>query len=178
MKRNKTMKISSLQKLFQIALKGRLTKPMSVLLALSVISLLSGCTAYNESFDCPAGKGIGCQSVTEVKKKLDQGAIDMPESTTEAYEKRSSGALLPPIVMQTGAVSAADSLSGFTESSGTSDLSGSGFLDKNLMIQRTAEKPLRVWIAPYQDGEGNFHEASVVHTVVRPGYWQIQPAYS
>ena len=55
-----------------------------LMLAATSLNLLVGCTAYDENFDCPAGKGIGCQSVTEVKKKLNQGAIDMPETTTEA----------------------------------------------------------------------------------------------
>lgn len=170
------MKIRSLQTPLQNRPENHLTKPLSALLTLSAISLLSGCTAYNESFDCPAGKGIGCQSVTEVKKKLDQGGINIPESTTQAYAKRNSNAFLPPIVMPIPVGLEADSR--ISERSGGGDLSSSGVVDKNLMIQRTAEKPLRVWIAPYQDGEGNFHEASVVHTVVRPGSWQIQPTYS
>ena len=139
-------------------------KPL--IMILSTCSLLVGCTAYNESFDCPAGKGIGCQSVTEVKKKLDQGAIDIPESTMEAYARRGSGStFLPPVVAQRATGESKD----FSiDSASLTDV-------KSLLIQRTPEKPLRVWIAPYQDQEGNFHEASVVHTVVRPGYWQIQP---
>ena len=28
--------------------------------------ILSSCSIYNENFDCPAGKGVGCKSVGEV----------------------------------------------------------------------------------------------------------------
>ena len=41
------------------------------------------------------------------------------------------------------------------------------------MIQRVQEEHLRVWVAPFQDEQGNFHEASVVHTIIKPGYWQL-----
>ncbi|WP_010303955.1 TraV family lipoprotein [Candidatus Odyssella thessalonicensis] len=41
------------------------------------------------------------------------------------------------------------------------------------MIQRAQEEHLRIWIAPFQDDQGNFHEPSVIHTVIRPSYWQM-----
>ena len=45
--------------------------------------------------------------------------------------------------------------------------------DKSI-IQRAKEEPLRIWIAPFQDDQGNFHEASVVHSIIRPAFWQMQ----
>ena len=129
-------------------------------------SILSGCTAYNESFDCPVGKGLGCHSITEVKKKLNQGTIDMPETTTEAAARLGRGVPLHPSVVSTVNNQG-------TDSEGDNSFS---FIDSNgVRVERTREKPLRVWIAPYQDQEGNFHEASVVHTIVRGGYWHVQP---
>ena len=107
---------------------------------------------------------MGCQSITEVKKKLNQGQVSLPETTTEAYQRRGSGHLATPLMIKVPRVS-----------TGTS-LEPTSFIDSNgMMIQRTPEKPLRVWIAPYQDQDGNLREASVVHTVVRPGFWQINP---
>lgn len=43
-------------------------------------------------------------------------------------------------------------------------------------VQRIQEEHLRVWIAPFQDAQGNFHEGSIVHTVLKPGSWQIRVA--
>lgn len=37
--------------------------------------------------------------------------------------------------------------------------------------KRTQEKTLSIWIAPYEDKSGNFHEAAVIHTVVQTGSW-------
>lgn len=38
-------------------------KPLLLILACAT---LASCSMYNSHFDCPAGKGIGCQSVNEV----------------------------------------------------------------------------------------------------------------
>ena len=48
-------------------------------------------------------------------------------------------------------------------------------LSDQTTVKRAQEDPLRVWIAPFQDEQGNLHEGSVVHTVIRPGYWQLTP---
>jgi len=39
---------------------------MKRLTFISFITLLSSCGIYNNSFDCPPGKGIGCAPVNEV----------------------------------------------------------------------------------------------------------------
>jgi hypothetical protein len=40
-------------------------------------------------------------------------------------------------------------------------------------IHRVPEEWLRIWITPFQDDQGNLHEASTIHTVVQPGYWHL-----
>jgi conjugal transfer pilus assembly protein TraV len=45
---------------------------------------------------------------------------------------------------------------------------------KDLSVERIPEKKLCVWIAPFQDDNGDFHEASSVYTVVRPGLWRAK----
>lgn len=145
--------------------QGMGTQTFRTLIRIAILALLSGCASHiNEEFDCPAGKGLGCQSITEVKKKLNQGQVSLPETTTEAYQRWGSGYLAAPLMMKMPGVSTGTSLEAVS------------FIDSNgMMVQRTPEKPLRVWIAPYQDQDGNLREASVVHTVVRPGFWQINP---
>lgn len=124
---------------------------------------LTGCSQYQEEYDCSAGKGIGCKSITEVKKMLNQGEIDIPESTTETYQGRGA----------TGKMTIMSPVINNVPSKGVSPIS---FMDSSgMLIQRTPEKPLRIWIAPYQDSEGNLREASVVHTVVQGGYWKMSP---
>lgn len=40
---------------------------------------------------------------------------------------------------------------------------------------RRHETVLPVWIAPYEDTDGNYHQASEVYAIVKPGYWQGHP---
>jgi hypothetical protein len=47
-------------------------------------SLLGGCT-YSTEFDCPAGEGLKCTSLSKVNRKMDKGEIDLgldPEPMT------------------------------------------------------------------------------------------------
>ena len=36
---------------------------------------------------------------------------------------------------------------------------------------RYAETIMPIWIAPYEDAQGNYHNESKIFTVVKPGYW-------
>ena len=38
-----------------------------------------------------------------------------------------------------------------------------------------SEKVMEVWVAPYQDQSGNYHQASLIDTVVKPGHWINSP---
>ncbi len=108
---------------------------------------LSACTSNNELFDCPAGKGAGCKSISEVNRMVDQGhfgGLDENES--------SSLKTLAPVAMAYDDVAQ-------TSSTG---------------IERIPEQNLRLWIAPFQDEAGNFHEESAIHTVVRQGRWKLR----
>jgi len=37
---------------------------------------------------------------------------------------------------------------------------------------RVPETLMPVWIAPYEDSRGNYHEESVIWTIVKSGYWR------
>lgn len=38
---------------------------------------------------------------------------------------------------------------------------------------RTAPHVLRLWIAPWEDSDGDLHEASIVHVLVNSGQWRM-----
>lgn len=41
-------------------------------------------------------------------------------------------------------------------------------------VQRITEQRLAIWVAPYQDAAGHFHEGARIHTVLVPGGWQLE----
>lgn len=124
---------------------------------LSILILLSGCSTSSEVFECEAGKGIGCKSISEVNKMVDNGKLanneepDSLKAVAPVFEKNTRGAEAREV--------------GLNEA----------VLSDQILVNRVREEHLRVWIAPFQDEQGNLHEGSVVHTVIRPGYWQLSP---
>ncbi len=120
------------------------TRPCTrMYLLFSTVLLLTGCGAGpKESFACKPGVGVGCVSVTEVNSMVDQHRLPA--------QQKSTGKTKPPTTLEaeTSPVSTA------------------------LQIAHVSAQYLRVWIAPFQDGQGNFHEAGFIHTLLKPGYWQ------
>lgn len=112
---------------------------------------LTGCSTTSETFDCKEGKGVGCKSISAVNKMVDQGNFGEAAGV--------SNISLPLIAPPKPTIQYVDAPQ-----------------SDDMAINRVKEEHLRVWMAPFQDEYGNLHEGSVIHTVVKPGYWHIQGA--
>jgi conjugal transfer pilus assembly protein TraV len=124
---------------------------------LPFLILLSGCSTTSEVFECEAGKGIGCKSISEVNKMVDNGKL--------AHNEEPDPLKVSAPVFEKNTPIAATREAGLNET----------VLSDQTLVNRVREESLRVWIAPFQDEQGNLHEGSVIHTVIRPGYWQLTP---
>lgn len=124
--------------------------------------LLSGCSTTSETFDCSPGKGVGCKSISEVNHMVDQGVLG--EGALGKGGNNVTTILPPELVIAMGSLE--DKLTG---------IQGAGLrLVDGGHARRVPEEHLRVWVAPFQDDQGNLHEGSVIHTVLKPGHWQLQ----
>jgi len=122
---------------------------------LSFICLfLTGCSTSSETFDCQVGQGVGCKSISTVNKMVDQGYLE---------DEKGEEAAPSSVLSSSSPVISTASLSQQLDTP----------LADEFSVHRIQEEHLRVWIAPYQDIQGNFHEGSIVHTVLKPGYWQV-----
>ena len=108
-----------------------------------VLQGLGGCAKISGTFDCPYGKGVGCRSITEVNQMVNDGKLSSD----------SQASLQSPIV--------------------TSNKPHAIALADKAKVHRMKEEHLKVWVAPFEDEQGNFHEDSVIHTVLKPGSWQL-----
>ncbi len=124
----------------------RINECLKIVFILVLVTNISACSIYSKDFDCKYEKGVGCKSISEVNHMVNKGQLrsSVEDKTLPEPLHASVSQSSKPITMS----------------------------DKG-MIQRVQEEHLRVWIAPFQDEQGNFHEASVVHTVMKPGYWQL-----
>lgn len=123
-------------------------------LALVVAGVLSGCSTTSETFDCKAGKGVGCKSISQVNKMVDEGDLGSDK------ELNAHTPLSTPVI----------TTASLCPNSPGQDIA---FSD-DMVVHRIREEHLRVWIAPFQDHRGNLHEGTVVHTVLKPGFWHVK----
>ena len=121
--------------------------------ALTIAVALSGCASTlsgvggADGYACKAPEGALCTSVSGVYANTAQG---MPKPA-QLPENQS-----PPVIY--GATSIAPDR--------TAALS-SGPIRSNPRV-------LRLWIAPWEDADGDLHEAALVHVVVDTGRWLIE----
>jgi conjugal transfer pilus assembly protein TraV len=121
----------------------------AVLMGVSLV----GCSTTSQTFDCQAGKGVGCQSISQVNKMVDRGELANPKDDT-------SSSPVSPVIAPNSPSQAVPS----------QDVA----LSDDMVVHRIREEHLRVWIAPFQDQNGNLYEGTTIHTVLKPGFWHIQ----
>lgn len=106
-----------------------------------VAAALPGCASMNSEFNCPAGKGVGCKNIHDVNQMVNDGELGSNEKL-DKFQVKPATAIAANITMESSA-----------------------------SLKRTQEKSLSIWIASYEDKNGNYHEATTIHTVVQSGEW-------
>jgi conjugal transfer pilus assembly protein TraV len=114
--------------------------------SLLLFTLLSGCAAMNSSFDCPKGSGVMCKSLSEVNAMVDGGQVGQSYNNKETRNTINANTLRPTL----------------------------SFVDRQFEPSRQNDTVMRVWLAPYQDGDDNYHPQSFVYAAVKKGQWVIQ----
>ena len=115
-----------------------------------IIICLSGCSSYNNAFECKVGKGVNCTSVSHINQMLDSGTLNEFQDNTKLIKvKRQiikvSDKTPFPMILPT-------------------DL-------HNSVVERIPETTLRIWVAPYVSAKDGYIEAQYVHEVLEKGSW-------
>ena len=132
---------------------------LAALLAGTALLGLSGCASTLSgvggaaTYACQAPVGAQCTSVSGVYANAGQGARQLLGSQ-------------PPRPVPSGALGAAPTPSVITTPAPSSAVAPSAL--------RTAPRVLRLWIAPWEDSDGDLHEASTVHVLIDHGRWLIE----
>jgi conjugal transfer pilus assembly protein TraV len=134
------------------------------LLAGAALLGLSGCASTlsgvggTATYACQAPVGAQCTSVSGVYANAGQGARQLLGS----QQPRPGGS---------GALGAAPTPSAITAPTPSPAVAPPPL--------RTAPRILRLWIAPWEDSDGDLHEASTVHVLIDNGRWlmeRVRPA--
>lgn len=117
---------------------------------------LPGCAEMNSKFDCPIKSGVRCMSLSQVDAKISQGKISH---------------------------SAADESNNNRNHFNTNELTYPSS-QKNIVSTkqgvlktpyRSHETVQHIWVAPFEDIAGNYHEENHIYTVTKPGHWINDP---
>lgn len=127
-------------------------KKIMLLAAVGMQLSLSGCSSMNSSFDCPNKAGVTCKSLDQINTMVDNGQIQGRTSTGGTWS-----------TMQT------------TSNSGDFQTFPSTSAYKVGEPIRYGETVQRIWIAPFEDTDGNYHQDSTIYSVMNHGHWIGHP---
>lgn len=114
-----------------------------------LVMTLTGCSSMNSSFDCPNKAGVNCKSMDQINTMVDSGQ-------------------LPTAGCSSCCSSANDKSADFTPYPTTISYSPGQPI-------RYGESVQRIWVAPFEDNDGNYHQDSMMYSVVKGGHWIGKP---
>jgi conjugal transfer pilus assembly protein TraV len=118
---------------------------------------LSGCTQMNTEFECPMKPGVRCESIDSVNERINRGEIGshgVNASGVSSLQKTSAN------------VSLSENHNTINSMQNWKD----NDFNKGEPL-RYGETVMRVWISPFEDREGNYHQESTIYSVIKPGSW-------
>ena len=153
--------------------------------ALVLLSMgLTACAQLNNQFDCPHKATGVCASMNEVYKRSQTG--DLP-----SLQQRQSVSAAQPAPTASFATTANPSLASVSAPRrvgivspalrpapvGITPIPASSSMKRQAdsLPARQPEKVLRVWVAPFEDTQGNYHQGTHILAVVAPGAWSTHP---
>ena len=123
-------------------------KKFIVTLCVLICGVSTGCSTMNSSFDCPNKAGVQCKSLDQINGMVDDGQIQ-GRTQSDSKVNEPSGAEFQPY-----------------------STTASYFTEEPL---RYGEAVQRIWVAPFEDTEGNYHQDHFIYTIAKGGHWTESP---
>ena len=122
-----------------------------LMMLLPLLMLMSSCAELNSQFDCPMNSGIRCESITSINARVDRG--ELRECGINSIDNKNFQ-VMPAYTPYPFNVPR--------------------YSSKGEPL-RYAETVQRVWVAPFEDKQGNYHQDNDIYTVAKPGKWIGSP---
>lgn len=115
---------------------------MRGLIVVVISMLLTGC-AGTSKFDCPAGGGVRCQSISKIDSMVTDGSIE--NKNVKPTQKKNRNYIADKATFPQKTISNAPT--------------------------RTTEQVLQLWVAPYESADGIYYQQAFLNVVVKNGGW-------
>lgn len=126
-------------------------KIIFVMLSLGAVTTgLTGCAGMNSTFSCNAKAGDSCMPVDLINMQAEAGVFNR-EVSSNKHEPLSS-----PSTTQVASTF------------NTADVIKTALPGKPIRYRETVQ---RIWVAPFEDTMGTYHESSYVYTVLKGSHW-------
>ncbi len=142
-----------------------------------VLVALSGCASYSgldadSKFSCKAPDGVTCMSVSGIYANAK--ANNLPAQRQKHDDGQPKGPAEPVsgrgVPREYGAPENSVAMLGTTEKTSPKAMSA----PNSGAPLRTPERILRVWLAPFEDQEGDLHDQKYFYVTVNSGAWTIE----
>lgn len=110
---------------------------------------LTACTSMNSSLDCPNRAGTNCKSLDQINAMVDGGSSSSTGSQTNQIANINDAAQFQSF----------PSLASYYPGAPL----------------RYGETVQRIWVAPYEDTAGNYHQDSMMYVIMQRGHWIGNP---
>lgn len=148
---------------------------VKILYIIASAILLSGCAGMNSDFGCNQVQGLSsCTSMWTVNHMANQGAFN---NTTRVLTDP-NGQVITTSTQQAAQTVSTNTSSAAVSSSSNSSTAPNGGTMGYMAPTPQPGKPIRasesvqqIWIAPWVDTSGNFHDSDYIYHVINPGHW-------
>lgn len=123
-----------------------------ILLLIVMTHLLAACSTMNSSFDCPNKAGVSCKSLDQINNMVDSGQLQGRTQMSFYDNNQAENPEFQSFPTMTSYVPGAPI--------------------------RYGETVQRIWIAPYEDNEGNYHQDNLIYAIMKGGHWIGRPVKS
>ena len=113
---------------------------------------LSGCVGMGNNFDCNVDSGGRCAPMHQINHMANHGSF----SATGIFANRPY---------------APDKSKSAERKDSNTQANIDGAMPPRSNLLRSNEKVQQIWIGPYEDVNGNYHEGSNVYTVMKKSEW-------
>jgi len=157
----------------------RFKQSVKLLFIATSVASLSACAVFKNQESCNRIGGInGCVSMDEVYSMSENGQISSTRSPYsvdgEQFNVSTAGKGVP--VGQTSSQMNTSPQSQNSNPSSQISTSGYNVATPNIgQPVRYGERIQKMWIYPYEDSKGNYHEASILYAVIKNPHWVGYP---
>tara|TARA_R110001583_G_scaffold1028_4_gene8896 strand:+ start:710 stop:1180 length:471 start_codon:yes stop_codon:yes gene_type:complete len=140
---------------------GLMNKNVYLLCAAIASAVMTGCTSLSigeDEYSCPGmPEGVRCMSATDVYNATDNGKVPRPMKSADKDEAEAEGVSVKTQVVEDVVVN---------------KYVTPRLPDKPIPI-RTPAEVMKIWIAPWEDLDGDLNAPGYVYTEIEPRRWVI-----